>query len=857
MAANAFDQFDNNVFDQFDVQNVNTDPIELPPDRTPILSGGLAEPSPRFSESDKALAAQGIDVREGADVPGARSKASFATNEPVAQEIVRQGLSKKLGQEVTLHKMPNGKTGFLDPETNRITPIDEAGLTFSDFAEFGHILPIVGAGAGEVVGGIPGAFGGGAAGEAIRRGVGAIIGANEESLESGAGASVVEGVKIGAFSAGTRAVTSLFKAGREFFKPRANLTLDQARLAAADIQGSQEVADAISKEVNKRFQPLTSQLSANEAIAGQQAKVGSSFDTAAAQRARIRENESVLDTFFETTTPTGGNAEAAGLAAQQAGRNINKELAETGENIAARDAERALSAALNKIPQASSVTQGRAIRAEVATAREDLKTAERQAYRDAESAYGLDVETQLSGVSVPVNERLLSTYRRFKNSANKSIFKGQASQKKLVTPRSLEAERPDIPFDSQRESFLQFVEKMDAAGPPKDKVLDLHQIQEAIRFLRSEARKQTGGIGLSPKGSDIKKMESALISARDEALKDSPEILEKILVADAAASARVTLVDKSLLSDVLRTSEQRGFILDKDIVSRIIGSGDAAATKQLHTLLSRNPNGVATLQKTFLQFYRNEVEREGILNLALHKEFVRKHVAVLDEVFPKQKATVAKFGEMGRVVEQSAKRAEVWNKALAKRFEGRIQSSNPEDIAGEFFTKKFSIQDAQRMKTIANAAGFGKQFDKAFGDEIRRQVYTGNSLSLTKLTNLVNNKEGIIKGYFGPQYFNNLVKLQKSLTLQRTAPVSINAPPPSTLIGVWRAIYAQPLSPQGVATTVVQRVRLRAVNKATAEILLDPKKLQTFISLAEQDIASQNVSGFLGAVGGAALIQEP
>lgn len=817
-------------------QDVETTPFELPvPERpvtTPMQRAGarveanIFEPD-QFTERERRTAEAGVDVLSGA--PTGRVRAGFASNQARQADFLKRELSEFYGKDIKMRLgAVSGELEFFNPETRRFTLVDEATLTNRDLADFlGDSLVLTGAGVGEVVGGPLGAFAGGAAGELSRRVFGELMGVNDETLEENITGATGEGLVTGGGSALFRLGGGVVRAVRNYRRP-SGVKADVAETALSASETNQAIADEISRRTGQQFRPLTGQLSGDETLLGAQSSLRASPETAVPLRERINQNETILEQFFDDAVPQGAIPSEVGRRAQTTARTSTQARTQEANRVA-RESIEELENLTQTLPRAGDDTTGRSIRELVVQERRKLKAAETQAYSDAQALYGFDEATGLSNIKIPVKPGgdVSKTFNSLSNEAKEALFAEQAAGKAILTPDEI-------------------------LGA---KELDLHQMEEAIRFLRRRQRIDArNAVAASPQGRDVNRALQALIRQRSEFLaENNPAVLEAIEAAEFVSAQRARLFDKSILRSILVRDESGEFVLrDREVIARTIASGDKEATQHLMRILSENPAGPAELQKSMLAFYRNEVVEDGIPVLALHKRFMDRHGDVLKVIFPKSQG-VTKFGEVTRAAEKMIARVEYFKKAVAKSFKGRIQNIAPENVIKDMFTRRFSFKDANRFRNMAQAGGFYGPYQRAVGDEIRRRIFTNGVLSPTKLDSLLSQHGEVMQGLMGVQYVTDLQLLLKGLRLARTQPTGIATRTSNTLLDAMRVLIAPPLTRKGRAQTLLQNVNRRAIERAMMNAIMDPKALRAVVAQRNKDIRSKQVLGLLGALGGASI----
>lgn len=813
-----------------------TTPIALPPDPqradVPLslrgrgrFPGALPQ---RFSEQERATAEAGVDIFTGA--PTGRVTAGFAGNEAIAAEFFRKELTDFYGEPVRLRKGPeSGALEFFNPETRRFTTVDEATFTSRDLNDFlSDALPLAGAGIGEAFGGPVGAAAGAGVGEALNQGIASILGVSS-GVEDVTSEVLSEAGAAGAGSAVFRTAAKAQRGIRDFFSPKP-IEADIAEGALDSLRTNQAIADEISERSGERFQPLTGQLSGDQTLLGVQNQLASAPGTAVAVRQQLEANDSALGAFFDATTVQGAVQTESGRIAQLSARQRTRRFLDQGEEIARRSLDD-LENLIDSLPREGADTGGRRIRGLIVEERRQIKQLEDDAYAAARDAYGFDELTSRSDIQIPISPELRKTMGALKADSRNALFAEQAAGKSILTPESL------TNADN----------------------MDLHQVEEAIRFLRRrqrlDAKNEVAG---TPTGVDVTRVLQSLTNARSQFLSDSnPGVLAAIETAEQLSKERARTFDRSILRSILKKDESGDFVLrDREVISRTIASGDRDATQHLMNILSENPAGQQELQKTMLALYRKEVVLDGLPNLALHRKFVERHGDAAEIIFPKNAGTINAFGKTIDTAEDVIARTENFKKLVSKTFAGRLQDVAPENVISDMFLKKFTVKDAGRFRSLAQAGGFLPQYERALGDEIKRRVFSGKDLSPTKLQGMLDKDGEMISGLLGPQYVMDLRTLLKGLELSKIKPPSIAKEPRTSLLDGIRAITLPPLSVRGRVGTFGLNIRQEALKRALFNAISDPKGLRAIVISRNRDLRDQRVVGLLGALGGASLEPE-
>ena len=816
----------------------NAEPIDLP--TTPRIFHHSEYERPEIMDvpaPGSEAAAKGIDVTTGS--PVGRTSSSFAENEAMAADNFTRKLSEHYGQEVRVSKGEFGLE-FLSPETGRRTLIDEAGASLRDIGDIaGASLPVAGTVAGAVVGtavGWPnvGAGVGATIGEVIKRTVGHLIGvrgapAGEEALGA-TGVGVTEAIFGKVFEAGVRAYQGI----RRIFKPSV-LSSEAAEVLSVAGAQDQLIAEEIAKRTGKPFQPFTGQTTKDPTLLGHQSSLKTDPETARRFRKQEVQNESTLESLYDDLNPApDAPSSAVGRSVQLEARDQTRPRVE-GQRDITEQAVDDLEAITRELPMGENSNIVSEATAAAASARKVVKDAEDEAWDAYKLAIGLDENTALSNITVPVEGELKVILRRFAAEAEQAVDPDDAAGLFRLMPKSL----------------------------TKDGV-DLWQLQRYLSSLKRRSRlARKGEVATDPHGRDVGRLITAVQKQRDAFLKKNhPKILNQAIDAELQTTQRAALFDEGLVSQLIRRENGEWLITDSQLVGGVIGTGDRAAMEHLVSALGKHPAGVPTLQRSFLKYYRNEVVENGVPTAALHRRFMENHKEAVDVLFPGDKS-LQRLGNFEAAVTQRLKRFDAFEKAIQKSFRGRVQDISPEHVVTKFFTDKFDIKDVSRLMRLAEAAGVGDLYSEAIRGQIRSRFYSPTSgISLAPLDKfLTQNNEKLIAA-LGGRYVRDMRLLMDGLAMIRTSATGIATTRRPGLLatiseGLARSTVARPLSPHGVALTRIQRFNQRAQNRAWAQLVEDPKVLRAIIANKNTDIETQAGARILGQIAGGYFLNNP
>lgn len=830
--------------------------LEKPEATTTTRMIGGKDPMPfTFTDSPSDAEMAGVDVESGA--PVGRLSSGFAGNEAQAADNFSKKLSEYYEEDVRVTKGEYGLE-FVSPETGNRTLIDEERLTLRDVNDVvAGALPVVGAVSGGIAGmfvSFPNIGAGLGAGlmEAISRGIGQYMDVRDASVgEEALGVGGVAGTEAVAgklFESAPRAYQGI----RRYFKPQVITAKEAERISVAAAQNA-AIADEISKRTGQEFKPFTGQLADDPMILGHQQSLRSDPETAARFRTQEVKSETALESFYDdlNAAPTSPNT-AVGRSVQLEARDQIKPRVEAQRDITEKAVED-LETITRQLPAGDNSTIVNEATAAAAAARRVIKDEEDLLWNTYKSDIGLDPDTALSNIKIPVEGELEVIMRRFAASAKEAVDPDDASGLFRLQPNA---------FKPKTTTTMNPVTgRTNTVTTPAE--VDLWQLQ---RYLGSLKRRQRlagrNEVATDPHGRDIGELIGVVQRQRDKFLKKGyKEIGDLILDAEAKTTQRAQLFDEGLVSQLIRKEQGEWLITDSQLVGGVIATGDRQAMEHLVSALGRHPAGVPTLQKAFLMSYRNDVVENGLPNGTLHRKFMETHKEAIDVLFPGDKS-LQRLGGFEAAVTKRIKRFETFEKNVLKTFRGKITDISPENLVTKVFTDKFDVKDVGRLMRLAENAGVGDLYSSAIRGQIRNRFYSPTSgINLNSLDKFFTvNNEKLVAG-LGGRYVADMRLLISGLKMSRTSATGIATTRRPGLLntaleGITRATIARPLSPHGVALTRLINFHQRAVSRAWADLIENPKILRDIIRHRNTDVQTQAGSRILGQVAGGYFLEE-
>jgi len=840
--------------------NIETSPVELPPPKQQTFGSGLVPPFDvdvsGFTAEERERAAVGVDVRGELKDPKLRSALGFSPNQTFSADFLARKLAEKTGlpAEKLVRFNPKGEIEFFNPGTRRFTPVDNKNFSVNDLRDFyGPATTIgpaaVGAIAG-LAGGLPGSIIAGGAGafigEIVRLQHGKNIGVHDLPQEAIIDAAIKALFLDVAFGLGGVALGELRLFGRKLLSPegvtpaQAEDILSRLGTHQAEIERINLLIRTSGFESKFKLDPVVDAKSPIGLELREQTAAGSK-EARARRDIEIKENASALDDLSRALNNISDRGEiltnqtAADIAAPvQAALRAERQRIESIAQANLIEAENAAKEAVEQLGNLSRRQSGQQAREIVVAHSNALEGVKNSSWKSYENSIG-----QLTPSDEGFNESL-----RFVSNV-----------KIPVTPNIVVAHRAAT--RARKASLL--TRKTAGARPLKKtkigKEIDLAVLDDDIKELRDILRR--GDPGFSTR--KTKAAENTLVKFRNDHLRsNNPEALALLEQAEKSTAVYKGFVDESVFVRILKTTVDGRFqIGDVDVFKQVFLDDTGDMMQALVTIAKAKPGGVANLKAITLQLYKTSVIPPGsnIPSRELHNVFIKKHKEVLTELFDDPK--LLRFGELGNNVVKAMRRAERVHDVLSKSPLAKFGGIAPERMGKAVFQEGVSEKNIRTVLLKLDIVG--PEVTGAFKDSVGREVYrritTDGILSPQLISTLLERYGGKLQHVFGPRYVKDLEILRKAINLNRLT--SIGPKDSITLVGMFaRVLVAPPLTRKGRAQTLIEFMRLKAMNRAIESAVRDPKVLHAIIINRNTDVRSRVVLNILGQVGGTSLAIE-
>ena len=854
--------------------DVNTSPIQLPPDTTttfgaapsafqgptggPPASLGQATPQTTAtiqgaSLTDRALAARGVDTTTGLQDFELRKALGFSPNQAFTADFLNRKLQAKSGIEEDMVRFnKSGSVEFFQTQNNRWTVLDGSNLSRGDLADlYGPGRPIGAALTGSIAGllaaGPPGSIVLGATaaftGELARLLKGRELGVHDLTDAEITEEALQLGAIDAAFGLGGEGILALKRLGKSLLRPT-GVGPDEANTVLVNMEKNADVVDDINTVLRRagsdeRFRLTTVEQA--EDISGQtllQTEARSTRMSAGVRAAELKDTESALQAAIRATLkqPTEGpvarSSQAAGPA--QAALRQEKHRLEAIADRSLLAAEQESHQVVNKIGKVDREAGGKNINRIVNTHGEVLTGVK----NDAWGAYQVSIGQQIKGtpgwtaanaltsnLKVPITPAVTQARKAATAARKQSMLSGKAAGRRAIRPVG------------------------------NRRTVDLAVLDDDIKEIRDLLRRGDPGFSSNKLRRDLK----VLVDLRNDFLANTnPGALRLLERAEQASAAQKTFLNESIFARILKQDFEGKFILDDVATFKAVwGDRSGAAMRELIVIAKKHPGGFVALQEVGEKIYRTAATPRGsnILSKDLHDKFIAQNEDILKQLYPDPR--FLRFGKLAESVARNSRRVDRVRSALAKSPLARLGGVHPENMAKAALSETTSVAHVQSTMRVVTAAG--KDSVASFQDAMGRHIFNGiapdGKLSTSALAKLLNNNGEKLTLIYGDRFVKDLGLMLKGLRLARQKVSGVELKK-QTLWGMLaRGVgISPPLSTRGRLQTFGEFARQDSALRAIHRALRDPDILRSIVANGERDIRHKNVMAVLSQVGGVALI---
>lgn len=718
-----------------------------------------------------------------------------------------------------------------------------AGAGVGGFAG-GPAGAVVGAARGMVAGGVAGATIGNYIGELDRLMEGKEMGAHDLSLAEMNDIAFKEARWTAAFDTTALAALKLYK----LYKTRKlgvlpeGISLDDVDTA---ITNQEELAKTVKEATGVDYNPTLAQsletthpmkatlLETEQRLAGELPMGGVATNLNKQQEAIAQLHTRQEGTFglaegAPSAQKTAEDIQTLAKGRTEAVKQRFEETADQAMELAGKVADDLNQGAVNYI------NIGDTVQLSLQTGRDATQTAMRGRYQQFAS------EVEAAGVTLnlaPLRKTALDLQKQI----NKDIIPSLAEEDAKVLRNILDTKKQGSVI-------------LDASGNAIPPSVGMEQVQRAMSAIRSEIRNIKKGV--TP-GKDLKsynQLLSALKKVRREALKDRPDLRDKLATLENDYRKTKNAVDNSLVGDLISKKPNGTYRISGDkLVNKIVNN--PAGAKQVIAALD-NPDlafsaGIADdVRAGFLDKYITEAtdSATGRVTAAGHKRFMEKR-GVSDSMkqffTPAEMKRFSNARDAAKFAESFTQKRRKLTRLLSKTFHTKIQDIESGAFVDNIF-KEGRIEDVKRLKGLLKKHNYKlwQDFQKRAHFKLKNDLGSWDvsgqyfRVSPEKLGKALSNPDftALADETFGKQYVKDLTAINKvyqSVSTPGGNPIELALREATSRSGIGvsaaRSTVAPPLTRKGrMLTGLLQFLSGRAPGKLDA-ILSDPKELRNLM----------------------------
>lgn len=872
----------------FTIDTTEVSPLEVPePKEGPHdFMQEFPTPTQPVPEIVKRAAAAGVLFDKPA--PEGQFLAGFAFDETERENAFRLSLKQKFGRDVKVRRgQQTGMIEFFDRETGRFSlAVPPGGMEFAALAGAGVTMTpeIILAVAATIVTRSPllveaGAGAGAFVGEILRLKMGQKFGINQEVTDS---QILTEAAKVGAISAVSGvAFNKAIKAGKLLIDVIEGRVATAAAAKALKISAGDalKLQDEINSVLRtERFRLNLAQATNDEDLLVMQeffkrspqfAKDFAEFTDA--QEKALREFFDIIGEGFDSRLARpelGGGPNVVGEGVQDTLRSgLDRQKQKLDIFVARRQAD--LDTAITSLRDRPLEDLGRPIR--------ELGDAEQEAFRGWARGAAINLDTLAGNKEFIPNKNLIEAVRNLDEKVSRALF--PTSQKPA---RSLIGDAGVEPATEVGTGILdQFGNEVTRESIEKirNKIFDPNakftflEAWDAISALKRIERDASRGLSTeTPEVGAVISLYKALEKDLREGAASSPlrDQYDQFIFRYRAEKIRL---DEGIVTKVMERSGRGRFkVADEDVFRTVFRPGGVREAKEFFELIKNDPQAMQGMRESIVDFYKREVLVDGRVNLAQHKQFMKRYLRPASQFFSKPELrALVKPGSIElalRSREAARKRA---LGEIEKTFEAKIVNlENPGQVLQLILDPKNPDKARALMAALERTPDVARavkaEFKKEIAERVSGQFRDGERVfSAVKFNDFLNGKGGergfsaVLENVFGKKYVDNLQKLNQALNF-----ASREARQPSrantafwidTVKNLTRA-YVGLFTRPGRVITALDRLRGRASNRILARAILNPGELDALLKLRGVDLRTQKAAALIGALGGTALLQD-
>lgn len=827
-----------------------------------------------YTQEEYAAAKQGVNIDSGVPDAGMYAKGSLAFDKNRRDAYFVNEIRKKY-PSAALRLNPNSQ------ELEWINPDDPAkqwtrvqsSQTHSMLSNVGEVIPAVGEIGGAIAGvaasarmdapftmpvTVPlGAGAGRAIGEYAKSKVGDAFGVNPDVAEKdkfkNAGAKGVESFLFN--MAGDAAMAAPFAVkywlrGGKAFTPT----------EAADIAAQAGKYDYVQTEINQKtsggFNPSAAQKASvdpnrsgySDIALAHQENLQAFPPTQKREAVRLSNNMKAINEYWDNQILNARMGDPVslhngGLAVKDMIRRL-KEGSVTDIERQALEANSALVQRLEAMGNAGvNIDEaGIPILEQVRNITNQLKSHSDIAYADYRELAGFNEDTVTSAIKVPVTPELRKLMNRMDAKERTALFNIQRNPQTRY--------KIDLPEGTpDRNSTILGADGTPLVVKGDEAAFDLHQIDDAVQYLREEQRARGGSSDIALADLPRMRVLNELVDMRNNYLAAKyPEVFDKLRFAENEYKRYRTDLDNTVTNQLVARNERNEYVLNAaDTPETLWKNRSVADAEKVSHYFTSNPTALNEFKQWAFAKYRAQYAPKGKITPQEHKRFIDNEYKVLKPFLNAQEQKTIEQDVMGmaKVAADSQvayrKAVERWNKS----FPSLANKWNQEGFVQAFFTKSGSDRGMglENMKNLSNLirneAGVEahEKWKNAILTEFdKKSRGPDGNLNPDQLGKLISSNKEKLEAVFGKQWTANLDIANTGLRMiTNKSKSSVPLPAKSNAFSAIARIPLGVISKEGRAMSAGFTLRGRAYFAKMEEALYSPEKMNELVNSMKKD----------------------
>ena len=406
------------------------------------------------------------------------------------------------------------------------------------------------------------------------------------------------------------------------------------------------------------------------------------------------------------------------------------------------------------------------------------------------------------------------------------------------------------------------------------KPVSFSTIQRTVSTLREELRLMRKGVSPRREIIAMQELHDALLRDRNKALAKRPDILGLVENLEAGYAESKSIIDRTMIGQILKRREGGGFVMrDDQVIRRILSSPSGA--KEISRAISDPKFGSLApsrdaIRRGILGEYQVRVidSETGLAAIDAHKTFMRQKSQSMRHFFdPKEMADLQRPGAATRFLKEMEKRETRITQELNQTFGMKLSRYD----SGEVIEKTFNpnkLGNVRRLKTLLrNDPDKWKDYQALTLQEMWGKISSYNNqktafeVNPALLANWTTGKRAaLLREVHGPELVKNLTILQRVLTVARReitadgdALVQSMMGDKGTALRDLSRAYVGLFTRPGRAMTAAIRIRGKAAERVIARAIADPAELQRLVNLRNMGAKSARAGIVFGQLGATIL----